>query len=239
MRKIKYVSVVLLIAVFVSLFSGCSRPEIPDIYSKSEEEAVKLLKDSGFVPVVEYEYREIEEKGKVFKSNPAVTATAEKGSEVVIYISKGPEKIVAKNAYSEWTTMGKNENNIDFYLPYVEKGILYIDCFSVVLKDGITWEKGEEDGISVAEVSLTKDFAKTIPVKIKYEKEYVAPFEEQGFVIGIPLEELGEELPELLCVRLNVTKDEAQEEQEEFIEVVPEGIEFEEDKVRVDFIIEW
>lgn len=238
MRKIKYVCVVLMIAVFVSLFSGCSRNEVPDIYSKSEQEAVKMLEDAGFVPVVEYEYREIEEKGKVFKSKPAVTASAKKGSEVVIYISKGPEKIVAKNAYSEWTTIGKNQDTLNFYLPYIDKDVLYIDCYNVILKDGITWQKSGEEGISVAEVSLTKDFEKTIPAKVKYEKEYVSPFEEQKFIIGIPLEELGTDLPNLVCVKLNVVKD-AVEEDKKFVEIIPEGMEVEEEKVRVDFNIEW
>lgn len=239
MRRIKHLSVVLMLAVFVSLFAGCSRPQVPDIYGRSEEQAVKILKDAGFVPKVYYEYREKEEKGKVFKSNPGIEAVAKQGSEVVIYISKGPEKIIAKNAYSRWTTMGKNEDSWSFNLPYVDKDVLYIECVKVILKDGITWQKSEEDGISVAQASVTENFEKSFPVKVRYDKEYVAPFEEQSFVIEIPLEELEEELPELICVRLNVTKDETEEEEEGFIQVVPEGMEIEEEGIRVDFTVDW
>ena len=231
MRKMKNVSVVLIIAIVVSLFSGCGRPEVPDLYGMTEGEAVKTLKEAGFVPIVEKEYREIEERGKVFKSSPTVTATAKKGSEVVIYISKGPEKIVAKNAGNK--SIAKN---LSFNLPYVDKGVLYIECFDVAFKDGITWEKSE-DGISVTEASLTNDFEKTIPAKIKFEKEYAAPLEKQNFIIGIPLEELGEELPKSLSVRLNVKKDELPEGT--VSELVPEDLALEKEGIKVIFSIEW
>lgn len=238
MRKIKCLSVVLMITVFVSLFSGCSERVVPDIYGKNEADAIKILEEAGYVPVVEHEYRETEERGKVFKSRPAVASAAKPGSEVVVYISDGPEKQTAKNAYIEWTTIGKTKDILNFYLPYVDKGVLYINCHNVILQDGITWQKSDEEGISIAEVSLTKDFKETIPAKVKYGKEYVAPFEEQQFTIGIPLADLGDELPALLCVRLNAIKD-VVEEDSEVVEIIPEGMEVEEEKVRVDFTITW
>ncbi len=230
MRKIKYISVILVIAVLILLLAGCSRIEVPDILSKSEEKAAEMVKKEGLVPIVEYEYREKEEKGKVFKAIPGVNSIVESGSEVVIYISKGPEKIIAKNAYSRWTSMGKTEDSWNFNMPYVDKGVLYIDCNKVVLKDGITWQESEEAGVSVAELSLTEDFEKTVSAKVKFEKKHIAPFEEQSFVIAVPLEDIGVEKPELLCFRLNAAKDGEEFEQPD--EETEEGI-------RIDFTIEW
>ena len=216
MRKEKYVSILLIITVLFTLLTGCtSRVEVPDILNRTEAKAIEMAEKAGLVPIIEYEYRDKEEKDKVFKTNPSVNSVVESGSEVVIYISKGPEKIVAKNSYIRWTSMGKTEDSWNFNMPYIDRSILYIDCYKVALKDGITWQKSLENGVSVGEVSLTEDFSETFPVKVKFTKEYAAPFEEQSFVIEIPIEEIGVEKPEMLCLRLNAVKDEVPTEETE------------------------
>lgn len=202
MRKQKIILTFLLITTFASLLTGCARTEVPDIMEKEEVKAVEMVKEAGLIPIVEYEYREDDEKGKVFKTRPKITASVKKNTEVVIYVSKGPEKLVAKNAYCKWTTMGKNKDKWEFTLPYVDKDVLYIDCHNVVLSDGIKWEKSDEDGISRAEVSLTEEFDIVVPAKVKYEKEEVEAYEPQHIIFAVPLEELKEEKPANLSFRI-------------------------------------
>ncbi len=233
MKGIKYICLTLVITVFVSLFSGCTkRVKVPDIMDKNEKQAVEMIKDAGLVPIVEYEYNDTDKKGEILKVSPRIGNNAELGSEVIIYISKGPEKVVAKNAYRAIIA-----ENLDLGFPYVDKNTLYIECYNVAFKEGVTWEKSEEDGVAVTEASLTKDFEETIPAKIKYEKGYTAPLEKQNFVIEIPAEYLGEELPESISVRLNLIKDELPEGKVE--ELVPEEMQLEKDGIRIDFMIEW
>ena len=202
MRKTKLISTLLLITTFVSLLTGCARTEVPDIMDKKEAKAVEMVKEAQLVPLVEYEYREDDEKGKVFKTRPKITASVKKNTEVVIYVSKGPEKLVSKNAYCKWTTMGKNKDKWGFTLPYVDKGILYIDCNDVILSDSIKWTKSDEDGISSAEVSLTEEFEEVVSAKVKYEKESVEAFEPQRIIFAVPLEDLKEEKPANLSFRI-------------------------------------
>ena len=198
MRKTKLILTILLII----LLTGCARTEVPDIMDKKEEKAVKMVKEAQLVPIVEYEYRENDEKGKVFKTRPKITASVKKNTEVVIYVSKGPEKLIAKNAYCKWTTMGKNKDKWGFTLPYVDKGILYIDCNEVVLSDSIKWKNSGEELISSAEASLTEEFEEIVSAKIKYEKEFLEAFEPQRIIFAVPLDELKEEKPANLSFRI-------------------------------------
>ncbi|MBQ3023003.1 MAG: PASTA domain-containing protein [Clostridia bacterium] len=221
MRKKNHISKVLLIALVLLLLCGCERIEVPDVIDNTEKTAVKKIEKAGLIPIVEYEYRDRDEKDKVFMTSPRILTTVKKNSEVVVYISKGPEKIVAKNAYCKWTSMGKTEDKWEFILPYVEKGILYIDCHNVVLKDSIEWQKSDEEGVTIAQVSLTEDFEVSVPAKLRYEKKSTAPFEAQRFVLEIELAELGEENPEELNFKLPALKNGVSED------------------IRLDFSVTW
>ena len=144
-----------------------------------------------------------------------------KNTEVVIYVSKGPENIVAKNAYCKWISIGKSKEKWGFTLPYVNKGVLYIDCNDVVLSESIKWKKSSEEGVGIAEVSLTEDFEQTTLAKIKYEKEESAPFEPMHIILAVPIEELKEEKPSALYFKLATEKNGESED------------------IRVDFTLTW
>ncbi len=221
MKRTKNMSALLLTAVLVSILTGCTRTEVPDIMNKKEAKAVEMVKEAELIPIVEYEYREDDEKGKVFKTRPRITASVKKNTEVVIYVSKGPEKIVAKSAYCKWSAMGKNKDKWEFTLPYVDKGILYIDCHNVVLSDSVKWEKSSEEGVGIAEVSLTEDFEEIIPAKVKFDKEAFASYEPQRLILAVPVEALKDEKPATLSFRLAAEKNGKRE------------------GVRVDFTITW
>ena len=212
MRVKKLITTLLLVTVFAAVLTGCSRTEVPDIMNKKEEKAVEMVKEAQLIPIVEYEYRETDEKGKVFKTRPKITASVKKNSEVVMYISKGPEKIISKNAYCKWTTMGKNKDAWGFTLPYVDKGILYIDCNNVVLSDSIKWIESSEESVSSAQASLTEEFEEAVAAKVKYEKEFVKATEPQRIILAVPVEELQEEKPENLSFKIPWEKNGVRED---------------------------
>ncbi len=212
MRVKKSISIILLIAVIASLSAGCGRVEVPDIMGKDEKTAVKMVKEAQFVPIVEYEYRDSDEKGKVFRTRPKANATAKKNSEVVIYISQGPENILSKSAYCQWTSMGKTNDKWEFTLPYIDEGVLYIDCQNVVINDLIEWIESDETSVSSAEVSLTEDFAVSIPAKIKFSKDVVDAGEAQRVIFAVPVADIKAESPEKLFFKFNWNKNGVSEE---------------------------
>ena len=221
MRKTKYISIFLVISVITAIFSGCGRVAVPDLIGKGEEEAVQMVKDAQLVPIVEHEYRDDDEKGKVFKTRPRMDVRLKKNSEVVMYISDGPKKIVSKNAYCKWTSFGTSKDKWGFTLPYIDKGILYIYCNDVVLTDNIKWQKSDEESVSMAEVSLTENFESPVRAKVKYEKEYVAANEKQQIIFAVPVEDLNERKPSNLSFKVDWEKN-----------GVPE-------KFKIDFEITW
>jgi len=85
------------ITLVISLGSG-STPmykvivPVPDLLGKSFEEAKTILEEKGLKCVMEEEYSDVVASGSVVKTQPAVDSTVDKGSTVIVVISKGPEK---------------------------------------------------------------------------------------------------------------------------------------------------
>lgn len=74
--------------------------EIPQVSGMSVKEATKKLVSAGFV-VVESNQESISsdtiEKGKVVKTSPSSGVKREKGTEVVLYVSAGIQKLIVEN----------------------------------------------------------------------------------------------------------------------------------------------
>ena len=66
---------------------------IPDLVSLKQDEAVKNLNINGFQVKVVKEFSEDVKSGKVIRQEPDSGEKVKKGSEVIIYVSKGAEKI--------------------------------------------------------------------------------------------------------------------------------------------------
>ena len=75
--------------VTLTVSLGQHMVEIPYVYKMSLEEAEALLHEKGFVTSVEYEHSE-KAKDLIYDASPRCYNTVEYGSEVVLYVSKGP-----------------------------------------------------------------------------------------------------------------------------------------------------
>ena len=81
--------------ITVSLSKGAQSTRIPDLAGKTQEEAVEILKNSGF-DVGEVTTGESDkEKGQVFKQSPEAGATAKQGTKVDLVLSDGSQVKVA------------------------------------------------------------------------------------------------------------------------------------------------
>lgn len=66
---------------------------IPDVIGLSETEAYNTIQSAGFVPNVSEAYNEYTEVGYVISTEPDEGSTAVAGTEVTIYVSKGPVEV--------------------------------------------------------------------------------------------------------------------------------------------------
>lgn len=65
--------------------------KIPSVEGMSANEASTTLQKAGYVVTQEVEYSDTVGEGKVIRTSPAVGAIADKGTNVVIFVSKGKE----------------------------------------------------------------------------------------------------------------------------------------------------
>ena len=76
------------VIIFVSQGQVETQVKVPDVVGKTEEKAIKLLKENKLVPVVEEVKRE-GDKGKVVEQSWPEGSFVEKGTEVTIFVSTG------------------------------------------------------------------------------------------------------------------------------------------------------
>ncbi|MCQ2451178.1 MAG: Stk1 family PASTA domain-containing Ser/Thr kinase [Clostridia bacterium] len=76
--------------IVLTVSTGTKKVKVPKIYDVPEEDAITILKNRGLkVGEIIREANEDYEKGNVFKTEPPVNQTVEKGSKVTLYISEG------------------------------------------------------------------------------------------------------------------------------------------------------
>jgi serine/threonine-protein kinase len=78
-------------AVSLVVSKGPRPVDVPDVTGLKEDEAVAVLKDAGFVPVPTDAYSDVVKPGKVIGTDPGAAVTIDEGSEVIVYVSIGPE----------------------------------------------------------------------------------------------------------------------------------------------------
>ncbi len=93
-----------LVGMGVALFLifGDREPEVematvPTVTNSERAIAENMLTNEGFVPVVEFRSGTDEDEGLVVEQNPTGQAEAERGSEVTIWVSTGPDRLVVPN----------------------------------------------------------------------------------------------------------------------------------------------
>lgn len=77
--------------VGVRVSKGTNKVTVPDVTSLSSTTAAKMqIEIAGLVYKEEFEYHEIVSSGDIIRQEPEVNEEVSKGSEVTVYISKGP-----------------------------------------------------------------------------------------------------------------------------------------------------
>lgn len=79
------------VTLFVS--TGPGSQALPDVTGKPVGEAVKILKDKGFVPKKQSQSSETVSKGKVISTDPAPATEVQVGGTVTVFVSSGPAKV--------------------------------------------------------------------------------------------------------------------------------------------------
>lgn len=72
--------------IWIGVKKEASNVEVPNVMNQTEENAVNMLKEKGFVPKVSHEKASDEQEGLVIRQNPDVGTLMEKGSTVEIWI---------------------------------------------------------------------------------------------------------------------------------------------------------
>ena len=78
-------------AVSLVVSKGPRPVDVPDVTGLKEAEAVAVLEDAGFVAVPTDAYSDEVKPGKVIGTEPGAAVTIDEGSEVIVYVSIGPE----------------------------------------------------------------------------------------------------------------------------------------------------
>ncbi|MGN6372907.1 MAG: Stk1 family PASTA domain-containing Ser/Thr kinase [Solirubrobacteraceae bacterium] len=79
------------VTLFVS--TGPGSQALPDVTGKPVGEAVKILKEKGFVPKRQTQSSETVAKGHVVSTDPAPATEVQLGGTVTVFVSSGPEKV--------------------------------------------------------------------------------------------------------------------------------------------------
>ncbi len=87
--------------IILNVSSGPGEVEMPDVGGLSESAATKQLEALGLTVKVTREFDPDIARGKATRTVPGVGEKAQKGSEVELYVSKGPEQIVVPDVVGQ------------------------------------------------------------------------------------------------------------------------------------------
>ena len=221
----KKICLILSVCILVLSLSSCGetvvpddRISIPDIIDTDEATAKNVLSSNGLIPIVKYENSDNIEEGNVIRTTPDIGTLVDKNSKITIYISEGPSYIKASDSRAEWWFLSYNEDDWEFYTPYIQNGILYIECYSVTFGCDMEWQDRYDEGKVIGIASITDSFDKTVPVSAEYEKQSWSAYESQSFTLEIPLKDLDVSRPTDMYLKLYTQND---------------------DDVRINFYITW
>ena len=148
----------------------------------------------------------------VFTGTKAQWAAIEKesswfsGGEITIVCTDGEEKfsyMKADSATIHWTNVSSGKDKWYFNEPYIQGNTLYIPCTQVTFAAPFSWNDKNDSGKLTGEASVTDYFNGTkAKVSGTYEKKSFSANESQSFILEIPLNELNQEKPEKLYLRL-------------------------------------
>ncbi len=197
----RIISLVLAGIMLVTLCACSGLIKIPDILNTEEDVALNVLSSNGLIPTTRYEVSDEVEEGRVIRTEPQIGTSVEKNSKVVVYVSVGPASIISSNAIVNWRNMTEGEDLWEFYRPYIEQDVLYIDC-SVTFASDFEWLDKNDTGTLMGIAALNDSFEKTVPVSAKYNSKQCKANEKQEFMLEIPLNGLGDLRPTNVYLKL-------------------------------------
>ncbi len=91
------------IVLLLPAMTGVKEVDVPDVSGKSVSEAIKILQDAGFKINEEYRYEASEDVAEdlIIKTYPEYNTKKTKGSEIILYISKGDDAYELENFVGE------------------------------------------------------------------------------------------------------------------------------------------
>ena len=199
------VAVIIVFIVGMVIYYYSTTVEMPSLYGATQENASLLLTSNSLTPQFIYEYNDREE-GTVFSTFPYAYDRVTKNSSVTVYISKGPSYIGATDSTINWYHVGTQEDDWNFYAPYIKEGYLYIEC-QPTFGTAFNWK---DNGFGTASINDT--FTKKVPLSIKYENQNVAVNQQQKITLVIPVKDLDVNKPTTLYTRLAIERNNQYEE---------------------------
>jgi beta-lactam-binding protein with PASTA domain len=115
--------------------SGPQMVEVPDTLGKPQAEAEALLIDAGFVAKAESAFNDAPE-GTVYDQTPKGGTQAEEGSEVIIFVSKGPEPFDMPDVRNKKCSEAKSQlENLGLVVVVKDAEGKPIDCAANIVLD--------------------------------------------------------------------------------------------------------
>ncbi len=196
----KHMRLLGLILVLVITLSACGAATsdmvvVPDVTNTDEITAKNILSGNGLIPVITHEYNDEVEDGNVVSIMPSVNSPVYKNSKVDVVISKGPSYIQSKDSTISWYNLEGNEDKWTFKSPYIQEGVLNIEC-EVTFGTSFEWKSG-----GFGNASITDTFDKRVPVQLETAKK-VKSGKKTKLKILIPTTDLEVQKPTTLYVEL-------------------------------------
>jgi eukaryotic-like serine/threonine-protein kinase len=107
------------VTLFVS--TGPGSQALPDVTGKPVGEAVKILKEKGFVPKKQSQSSETVAKGKVVSTDPAPATEVQIGGTVTVFVSSGPAKVKVPEVKGEPEAQAREALEAAELKPVVQK----------------------------------------------------------------------------------------------------------------------
>ena len=176
--------------VALTLSRGPNLIEVPDVTTKTEAEAFKMLEDAGFKPqALPSEFNKDVASGTVFKQDPEGGTPAPKGSTVSYVVSRGTElvqvpDVTDKSKSSATSTLEKAGFKVsvkEAKSDRVDKGLV----ISQSPQDGVSVAKGSTVTITIASGPATAEVPKVIG---ELEEAAKTMLEDAGFKVSVETE---------------------------------------------------
>ena len=169
--------------VTITVSTGPGEAPVPSLEGLEQDEAEQQLRDAGFEPRVERVYSDDVRNGRVVDTSPPAGTTLERGSQVTMNVSRGPEKVEVPDV------TGESEDNARSALESAGLRVGKItreesgEAAGTVIEQspaaGEELDKGDAVDLTVAQPTAIPD------VVDKSEEDATTELEDAGFVVRV------------------------------------------------------